>query len=399
MNKHVTTTKAFVTIEGRVLAKALSLMSAIVERRASYPILAMVRLAVTGADLKVSGSDLDIEATTTLDAIASEGDWSVCVDPIVLARIAKYAGPAEVCIELVERVEGKVTDRVVVITAAEATYELYTLPADSFPTLQGARGERIETFGNGSFVAHLDKVAWCVSTEETRYYLNGVCWQMGPAGRRFIATDGHKMAVCRYDAEIRAEKLDRIIPRKTVSVLRRFAAGQDVSTYAVVKANQQGDLADDPIKLDLSFGSTTIRTKLIDGTYPDTDRVIPKPEAQKFTFGMTKPAITSALDRAMVMSSRTTSCAVRFFPDAGGGIAVEAKRADIGEAHIALPATLWPVNGSEAAEDFGMNAEYLSALLAKCEGDISFRMIDAGAPFVVSDGDDTMTRVIMPMRV
>lgn len=396
----------FVSIEGRVLSAALRLHTAIIEKRNTYPILANVRLTVAGSVFKITGTDLDLEATTDLDPIDAGGDWSMCISARLLADIARVAGPEVVRIERrvshnnVMDKDGRpgVHDQIARITVGDVTYDLPTLNADGYPDMPGTRGETIERFSNGSFAAMLDKVAWCISTEETRYYLNGVCWQTGPMGKRFAATDGHKLALCRYDTDTSGARVDRIIPRKAVHILRRFAAGADVTAFAVVKANEQGDLAENPSQMDFQFGRTQLRTKLIEGTFPDIDRVLPKPELQQYRFSIGRQAMIDAIDRVNVVRSRNAKGrfygnAVRIHQDAGR-IAVEAKSPDAGTARIVTEAE-WP----DKAHDFGMNGSYLRQLLSHCQGMVEIAQIDAGMPFTVTDEDDTMTRVIMPMRV
>lgn len=303
MNKHVPVTAASVNIEGRVLAKALKLMGAVVDRRTTHPILTMVKLSVSGAALSITGTDLDIEVETTLDVIDAHGDWSTCVDGRILARIAALAGPAPLMLSPAKRaLGGRTGDEEAYLSVASdiASFDLVSLDADGFPSLNGSREGEIERFGNGSLGELLQKVSWCISTEETRYYLNGVCWQYGPGGRRFVATDGHRMAVCTYARDISPETVSRIVPRKTVKVLQDFAGGQDVAVYGVSSG-----------KLEFVFGTTRLRSKLIEGTYPDYERVIPKEDRIKFSLPVPVRPALAAIDQAMVAAQRDTGRALR----------------------------------------------------------------------------------------
>lgn len=379
-------TKArFATIEGRVLAHALKPLEFVIERRNTMPILGTVLLAVSGSTLQITGTDLDIQITTNLDLIDAAGNWQICVDARLLGRIARAAGVAEMRIAWVE-------DRAEITIGDSLRYEIEAiLSPDGFPTMPGTRGAEIERFGNGSLAAMLGKVAWCISTEETRYYLNGVAWQRGLSGSRMVATDGHRLALCRYAPEPAERISSVIIPRKTVALVRKFLAGQDVAIHAVVAANQQGDLADDPAKLDLIAGRTTIRTKLIEGTFPDIDRVIPK--RHEHQFAVNRQELSAAIDQVTIMTSQLDGRAVRFFPR-DGNLAVDVKNHDMGSGS-ARTATAWP----DGAPEFGLNGRYIKELLAHCEGNVIINQIDAGMPFTVTDDDETMTRVIMPMRV
>lgn len=405
MNKVFKQTKSFVSIEGRVLAKALQPLAFVVERRNTMPILGMVKLALDGPVLTISGTDLDIETSIALDVIDGTGKWAICIGARLLASIARQAGPAEIRIEVSQRASvGRKGEPInvpsaVVTVGDNVTYDLDgVMSAETFPTMAWERGSLVEKFGNGSFAAMVEKVSWCISTEETRYYLNGVCWQVGPLGRRFIATDGHKLAMCRYDADVTKDKVDRIIPRKTVSVLRRFASGQDVTVYSRAKATDAGVTEDTLTGLEFVLGRMTIRTKLIEGTFPDVDRVVPAADKQVYHFDINRAELLTAIDQVMVLTSPHGGRAVSFSGGPDQPVTVATTSSDGGSARVRLSSS-WPLAGKEPAPDFGFNGAYLKDLLLHCEGNIIVHQIDAGSPFAVADGDETMTRLIMPMRV
>jgi DNA polymerase-3 subunit beta len=401
MNKHALSTKQFVSLEGRALRDAMKLMTAIVERRNTYPILANVCLSVAGSVLTVTGTDLDIDASTELDVIAAEGDWSVCINARILAAISRVAGPAEMRIERVERVRASssrdATQTEVIASISiggDAFYELGALDPEGFPSMGGVTGELLERFAGGSLATTLDKVAWCISTEETRYYLNGVAWQATASGRRLVATDGHKLALCRYSDEPAARPIARIIPRKTVQILRRFTAGIDVAVHARVKPNELGELVESEGVVDFVFGRTRMRAKMIEGTFPDVDRVIPSAQqaARQFTFQ--RDVMADALGKIGGVPGDRHGVATRF-SEAAGEIWLDAKSAEYGSSRVRVPGSVW----ADDATDFGLNGSYFAALLGSCSGPVTMRMGDAGSPILVSDDDATMTRVIMPMRV
>lgn len=381
----------FVSIEGRVLSAALRLHTAIIEKRNSYPILANVRLVIDGPILSITGTDLDLEATTKLDVINSAGTWQTTVPAHLLGEIARVAGSTEMRIEEVAEGDNDLGLRIIV---GDAEYQVATLSPDSFPQMAGTRGGMIEAFTNGRLALMLDKVAWCVSTEEVRYYLNGVCWQFGPRGRRMMATDGHRLASCRYDEDVTGAKVDRIIPRKTVHLLRKFAAGADVAVYSVVKPNESGELIESQGQIEFAIGATTIRSKLIEGTFPDVDRVIPKPEAQQYKFSINRDAMLTAVGQVLTIASKRGGKALAF-RDADGVLTVRTNNPDTGSAKVTLPGSEWP----EGAHEFGLNGSYFRDILNNCHGAVVLHQQDASAPFTVTDEDDTMTRVIMPMRV
>jgi DNA polymerase III subunit beta len=367
----------FVTIEGRALKQAMRLVTAVIERRNTIPILSHARLTLDADGLNITSTDLDIEATVTIDVIDGAGEWSACLPANVLAGIARVAGIAPVRIE---------PNGVITIDGDVATYEVQTLPASDFPELTGTRGKLIETFTNGMLAETLDKVSWCISTEETRYYLNGVCWQSGPNGLRFVATDGHRMAICRYSTA-EDEASERIIPRKTVGILSKHFAGKDVAIFATNKETV----------IEIAAPGMTVRTKLIDGTFPNVDRVIPREDALKYDFVFRRDEIIPAIERATAITGWKSGRAIRF-SGKDGRVAIDQNSTDFGIAKVATSAQ-WPRARDLEAPSFGFNSRYAREVIANCQGSIILRMTDSSSPFTITDADETMTRVLMPMRV
>lgn len=373
----------FVIVEGRALKQAMKIITAIVARHNRIPILGYAKFNLSNDGLRITGTDLDMEITHALDVIDGKGDWSACIDARAIARIARVAGTSLVRIG--------VNDEAAIIEIADgvAKYDLKTLPASDFPEIGSStvRGDLIEYFGNGGFVAMLKKVDWCISTEETRYYLNGVCWQICANGRRFVATDGHRLSICKYASEGETMHREMIIPRGTVNVLTTFFAGQDMKVF--------GSKGNAPL-LDIVAPGVNIRTKLIDGTFPDVNRVIPADSNLKFDFVMRKPDILAGIEQATAIGGDRNR-AVRFY-NGDGKVIVQQRDADFGTAEAKTPIE-WPAAGKEEASAFGINSRYLREIVDHCEGEITMRMTDAGSPFLIRDMDPAMTRVVMPMRV
>lgn len=382
----------FVTIEGRALASAMKLATAVIERRNTIPILSHVKITHNENGLEIVGTDLDIFITQQLDVIDGAGYWSTCIPAVLLYGIARAAGVAPVKIEPGSglddryRKEPKIIDVAkITIGEADAFYELQTLPAADMPEpTSGGRADLIDTFTNGMFAATLAKVAYAISTEETRYYLNGVFWDMSQGERRFVATDGHRLACCRYcKEEAPSPAVSRIIPRKVVAFCIQHLAGKDVTIF-----NTKGET-----QIEIVAPGVVVRTKLIDGTYPDYRRVIPKAEQVEYSFEFKRQELLTALCQVGILVS-DRGRAVRFREE-GGRVAVESKNPDFGSATAPLQAK-WP---DDKTPSFGMNLGYVRQAVTLCQEEITLRMVDAGSPFVITDADEDMTRVLMPMRV
>ncbi len=387
MNKHVAVVTNFAAVEGRVLAEALKPVCFVVESSNTYPILSYVKLKLDGTTLTVTGTDLNVEVAADIDVIDCAGEWEACVSARVLMQIAKVAGSMSVRIEPRDSVEtnhkGKpttVAEVLVTLDQGEAIYTLYPLSPDSFPSMPGERGDKIEAFTNGQLPAMLNRVSSAMSTEETRYYLNGVCWSVG---QWFAATDGHRLFKLNYSPD-GGPMVQHIIPRKVVLLLSKFLAGADIAVYGVKERACLHFVSD----------GLTIRAKMIEGTYPDIERVIPKAEKVLHTLDLPAAAVTGALRRVTVLRSVRSGRAIRLF-NSDGAVAMEVKNAEMGNVTAVLHGTVWPAGAS----DFGLNRDYLKDMVVTCADVVRIGITDPGAPVLISDNDDTLIRVQMPMRV
>lgn len=383
--------KDFATIEGRALVPALKLMTQLVEKRNTYPVLGMVRLMASGSTLTLRATDLDVELTATLDLIDKDeaGDWGICVDAGILLKIAMFAGSTT--LELDYGAPTRLD-----IRAGHVAYVLDGLAHDTHPEVPGTSGPAIETFAPRKLRDLLGKVAWCQSLEETRYYLNGVAWQFSDRGRRFVATDGHRLALCRYDdLPVAGIGVTRIIPTKAVALLSELPGEVVMRSMVNPKTGEP-----DTLKLEAVAGDMTLRIKLIEGSgtiggYPDVDRVIPGENMRKSRFATRRDVLLDAVQRALIFDDRRGSGRCLAFSNVDGNVSIGAKRADAGGATVVLP-DVWP----EGAERFGLNGRYLRDLVRSCApGELSLWQVDAKYPLTVLDSDTTMLRLVMPMRV
>jgi DNA polymerase-3 subunit beta len=381
----------FVSVEAKALTKALKIATAIVEPRNTIPILSCIRLAYDKKGLTIEATDLDIYARIGTDEIDGDGTWAICLPARDLAAIAQAAGVAALRIEVAatQKTDKKAAtyfEHTATIAAGDATYEVQGQDPADYPQIAGERMQRIERFSNGMMVAMLKKVSFCISTEETRYYLNGVNWSAKPGAKRFAATDGHRLALCRYDGNDSEAAFSYIIPRKTVSVLSQFLDGADIEAHSVGSGNTVNDNV-----LDLVAPGIQIRTKLIDGNYPDIDRVVP--QAPPFSMAIKRPEILNAIKQATAIGGYRNE-ALRFH-GVDGRLHIEKKNMDFGTARISTSSP-WP---AEIADSFGLNCRYITEMVTQCQGEIAMGISGARDPFLITDDDKDMTRVIMPMRV
>lgn len=386
----------FVTVEGRTLAKALKIAVAIVETRTSTPILSNVRLTRRLARLEIASTDLDVMHVGAIDMVDAEGDFDITVAAHLLEKIARLAGPAPIRIEIVkEKHTRKVFSRPsmaiskpdaeesytttkarLLIADGDAAYMLDTCPPSDFPELDVTETRTVASFTNGRAAELISIVAPFISTEETRYYLNGIHM----TANHMEATDGHRLCRTVFDKEA-TEKLDVIIPRKACALLQKFS-GPDLVL----------ELAEKQMRMVAKTAAGRFTFKLIDGTYPDVDRVIPRREDVAFTFDVGAANMRTAVERVRAVSS-DRGRAVRIH-EQNGEIAVTTSNLDMGDA-TARAFDAWP----EDAVPFGLNSKYLLDILPK-SGRVKIHGSEAGAPFLVDvEGQEDTLRVIMPMRV
>lgn len=366
----------FVTIEGRAINKAMRIAKSIIERRVTIPILGCVKLTLSSDGLTIIGTDIDMYVEQTLDVIDGSGEWSICINADLLHNIARAAGVATVKIEPSE--VAKIT-----IGEADAFYELQTFPASVFPEPRGSRGTLIDTFSNGHLSETLSKVSYAISTEEVRYYLNGVCWDIREEESRFVATDGHRLAMCKH-VNGSAEPAVRIIPRKAVNFIIKHLAGSDVKIFSTSENTQ----------IDIVTPFVTLRTKLIDGTYPSYEMVIPDENNASFKLVFNKEDLITSLNYIGAITKDDNHRGVKFCNE-NGRIALHRHSRDFGTAK-ALTQCDWPEG---EASEFGVNIKYVKQLANKCSDEITFHVTDAGSPILVTDGNEDVLRILMPMRV
>lgn len=369
-----------ITVEGRALAKSLKIISMVLERQNTIPILKSVRLTKVGSQVEVRATDLDMEIFHDADLIEWEGMLDICLPGKTLYDISRTAGPGNIKITA-----GKELDHTIEIDGGEAAFTLHGFPATDWPEM-GIPEDFIhmEPFTNGRLAEIVAKVLPAVSTEETRYYLNGIAWQCSLAnGRTFTATDGHRLISVAYGKVEDAAYYDAIIPRKLCGIIAKLAK-QD----ATMCVRQQG-------RLSFRAGRTMIYAKTVDGTYPDWKRVVPAITSASMRLALQAEPFRQALARVCLLHDKHR--AVKFFRH-DGEVSLTVNNPDIGVGNARVLSSSWP---EDAIEHFGMNGYYARLAVDGCKGKFEIVAQSAGTPMLIvreDDGEET-TRVIMPMRV
>ena len=369
-------------IERGELLKALGHVTSVVERRTTIPILSNVLLRATGGSLQFNATDLEREVAEQTDAELMQ-DGAITVPAHLLHDIVrKLPDGAQV------QMERDAERERVALSSGQSRFALQTLPAEDFPDL--AAGEMGHEF---SLPAHelkrlIEKTRFAISTEETRYYLNGIYLHTAAGSDdeptlRAVATDGHRLAQIELPQPAGADGMPGIIiPRKTVHELHRLLedGGKDVSIG--VSAS----------KVRFETGSMTLTSKLIDGQFPDYARVIPQNNDKEMR--VSNAEFMSAVDRvSTIASERGRAVKLNLEPDK---LVLSVNNPEGGSATEELA-----VGYSSEPLEIGFNARYLLDIAGQLESEqATFFLADPGSPTMVRDSDDAgALYVLMPMRV
>ena len=365
------------TIERAALLKSLGHVQSVVERRNTIPILSNVLIEATeDGTLRFMATDLDLQIVDEAQASGVEQPGTTTVSAHTLFEIVRKL-PEGSQVSLVAA-EGRLY-----IVASRYKSNLPTLPRDDFPVI--AEGELPTKFSLKAKTLRtiIDKTRFAISTEETRYYLNGIFMHVADDVLKAAATDGHRLARVTIARPDGAEGMpDVIIPRKCVGDLRKL--------LDEVEGDVEVSLSASKIRFDLGYSVLT--SKLIDGTFPDYNRVIPTGNDKLLTID--PKSFAAGVDRVATIASEKTR-AVK--------MALERDK-------ITLSVTS-PENGTAAEEvpgdysaagfEIGFNARYLLDILQQVEGDtVEVHLADAAAPTLIRENDKAEALyVLMPMRV
>lgn len=365
------------TANKTALARALQAVSRIVESRNTIPILSNILLSAEGKFLSLKATDLDLEASLTIEAdVQIPGDTTVSGK--LFADIArKFAG---------DEVTFKAKDGTASVSSGRSKFNLQTLPASDFPDL--TTGAFTHTFEMASIDLRrmLKRVSFAISTEETRYYLNGVYLHTletsGSLKMRAVATDGHRLARIEVEAPDGSGGMPGIIvPRKTVGEVDKILECGETVTISLSEH-----------KLRFEVGNAVLTSKVIDGNFPDYDRVIPMLNNKKVF--ASKLEFSKAVDRVSTVSSARGRAVKMTFES--GKVTLHVSNPDMGDATEEVA-----VDYEADDVSIGFNAQYVHDILNSIEtDDVEIFLDDAGSPARFQPvGDTSLILVAMPMRV
>ena len=371
------------TIERSNLIRPLSRTTRVVERRNTIPILANVLLRADQDGLHMKATDLDLEVSETA-AARVEAEGAVTVPAHLLHDIVrKLPDGAEVMLRTGE--DGGVT-----VAAGRSNFRLQTLPETDFPDLTAGEFTHAFSMPATELAMLVERTAFAISTEETRYYLNGIYVHVVDGQLRAVATDGHRLARAEVEAPEGADGMPGVIvPRKTVGEVQKLLGGAQAGEDGE-PASVRIELSD--AKIRFSLGGVVLTSKLIDGTFPDYQRVIPTANEKALT--MDRQSFAGAVDRVATVSSERGRAVKLAIGD--GQVVLTVNNPDSGSAEEELA-----VGYEDDPLEIGFNARYLLDIASQITGDEAvFMLNDAGSPTLIRDkGDESALYVLMPMRV
>jgi DNA polymerase III subunit beta len=370
-----------INVERSAFLKALSHVQSVVERRNTIPILSNVMIDAEKGALKLTATDLDIEIVETIPADVIKAGAITAPAHIFYDIVRKLPEGSQVQAELSED-KGRLA-----VSSGLVHFELASLPKEDFPQMAaGAMPHRFRLAAD-DLKRLVDKTRFAISTEETRFYLNGIYLHAAKEGKastlRAVATDGHRLA--RYEMELPEGAADMpgiIVPRKTVAEV----------LHLLEDAEGAVEIALSDTKIQFAIGDIELTSKLIDGTFPDYQRVIPSGNDKALILDAKEFCL--AVDRVSTISADKTR-AVKLAA-AKDKVTLTVVNPESGTATEELSATY-----SAAPIEIGFNARYLIDITSLIEGkEVRFLLADAGSPTIIDDTEDPRTLyVLMPMRV
>jgi len=370
------------------LRSAIGMLSNIVERRNTIPVLANALFAAhPDGGAMVRTNNLDIQATVRIpDALVDEG-FAITV-PAHIMKTLESKAPATDHVA-VDHLESGEDTSMVALDFEGLRMTVAGITARDFPELV-VEGEIHGNFeiSSATLLAGLEAVALAMSTEETRYYLNGAYMHPIPDGTgiRLVATDGHRLA--QHDMPLDCAvglAWGAIVPRATVNFLIKVlkAKGAAETTHIVVNT----------VKAAITVGNTHVITKLVDGTYPDYGRVVPMRDRGTTVVTVNRDAMIAGIKAVSSIASERGRAVRMSMED--GRVRLSVNNVELGTATMSVPA-----NVAGDTFDIGFNANYATTILGAIDAEeIEIRMSDAGAPAVIMEAGAATLYVLMPMRV
>ncbi|MGG2400101.1 DNA polymerase III subunit beta [Pseudomonas sp. SH1-B] len=364
------------TIQREALLKPLQLVAGVVERRQTLPVLSNVLLVVEGQQLSLTGTDLEVELVgrVMLEDAAEPGE--ITVPARKLMDICKSL-PSDALIDI------RVDDQKLLVKAGRSRFTLSTLPANDFPTVEEGPGSLTFNLPQAKLRRLIERTSFAMAQQDVRYYLNGMLLEVQSGLLRAVATDGHRLAMCSMEASIQQDgKHQVIVPRKGILELARLLTEQDAEVAIVLGQHH----------IRANTGEFTFTSKLVDGKFPDYERVLPR-GGDKLVLA-DRQGLREAFSRTAILSNEKYR-GIRLTL-ASGLLKIQANNPEQEEAEEEI---VVDYNGGNL--EIGFNVSYLLDVLGVM-GTEQVRLIlsDSNSSALLQEADnDDSAYVVMPMRL
>ncbi|WP_172148066.1 DNA polymerase III subunit beta [Pseudomonas tumuqii] len=364
------------TIQREALLKPLQLVAGVVERRQTLPVLSNVLLVVEGQQLSLTGTDLEVELVgrVSLDEPAEPGE--ITVPARKLMDICKSL-PNDALIDI------RVDDQKLLVKAGRSRFSLSTLPANDFPTVEEGPGSLTLSLSQSRLRRLIERTSFAMAQQDVRYYLNGMLLEVQTGILRAVATDGHRLAMCSMAAEIeQTERHQVIVPRKGILELARLLTEQDANVSIILGQHH----------IRATTGEFTFTSKLVDGKFPDYERVLPR-GGDKLVVA-DRQGLREAFSRTAILSNEKYR-GIRL-QLASGLLKIQANNPEQEEAEEEIAVDY---NGNQL--EIGFNVSYLLDVLGVMTTDqVRLILSDSNSSALVQEADnDDSAYVVMPMRL
>lgn len=364
------------TVSRDALLKPLQLVAGVVERRQTLPVLSNVLIVLDGEKLSLTGTDLEVEIVGRIQ-LEQPGDAGEITVP---ARKL-----LDICRSLPDGadIEFKEDNQKLLVKSGRSRFTLSTLPANDFPNVEDGPSDLSFTCPQKDIKRLIDSTAFAMAQQDVRYYLNGMLWEVTQGQLRVVATDGHRLAMCTRALDIQcSEKVQAILPRKGVIELARLLADADQSAEVVLGANHVR-----AVTADFTFTS-----KLVDGKFPDYERVLPK-GGSRVIIGV-REELKQAFGRTAILSNEKYR-GVRLQLDAGQ-LTIVANNPEQEEAEETVT-----VDYTGESMEIGFNVSYLLDVTNVLNTEnVKITLADSNSSALLEapeNGDSAY--VVMPMRL
>jgi DNA polymerase-3 subunit beta len=355
---------------------ALQSVAGIVERRHTLPILANVMIRKTGSQIQLTTSDLEIQIRTSAVLDGEAGNFTTTVGARKLIDILRTM-PSDQTVSL-ESSQNKL-----ILKGGKSRFTLQSLPAEDFPLVQEAANfGPVFSVPQKTLKALLSQVSFAMAVHDIRYYLNGILFVAEGKQLSLVATDGHRLAFSSATLDVEVPRQEVILPRKTVLEMQRLLSDKEGAIEMQFAGNQAK----------FSFEGMEFVTKLVEGKFPDYNRVIPKNHKNIITLGRT--TLLASLQRTAILTSEKFK-GVRLNIEPGT-LRVASNNAEQEEAVDELD-----IDYAGDAIEIGFNVTYLIDALTNMEQDmVKIELADSNSSALLTIPDDVAFKyVVMPMRI